>query len=111
MKIFVVFVLLLYACGCSVLQKSNAFTIDPASFLLTLDPGHPRMMMKDKDLGNLKKQYETDEALKKYAADVLAEADKDMGKPMLQYKDNHHGLHHRHSIPFLFYLLVLLFLV
>jgi len=86
MKIFVVFVLLLYACGCSVLQKSNAFTIDPASFLLTLDPGHPRMMMKDKDLGNLKKQYETDEALKKYAADVLAEADKDMGKPMLQYK-------------------------
>ena len=86
MKIFVVFVLLLYVCGCSVLQKSNASTIDPATFLSTLDPNHPRLMMKDKDLANLRKQYETDEALKKYVADVLAEADKDMGKPLLQYK-------------------------
>ncbi len=86
MKFFAVFILFLYICGCSVFHKSDAFAVDPETFLSTLDPAHPRLIMKDADLATLKKQYETDETLKRYVADVLARADKDMEKPMLKHK-------------------------
>jgi len=86
MKFFAIFLLVLCFGACSAFHKSDAFAIDPATFLSTLDAAHPRLMMKDAELSTLKKQYETDETLKRYVADVLARADKDMEKPMLAHK-------------------------
>jgi len=60
--------------------------IDPTAVLKTLDRGHPRLMLKDKDLERLKELYIEDNVLQKCVKDVLEEADECAGKPMLTYR-------------------------
>jgi dienelactone hydrolase len=57
-----------------------------ASVLSTLDPGHPRLMLKDVDLGRLKASYPDDPALQKCWRDVQKEADACLSKPPLVYE-------------------------
>jgi len=61
-------------------------SVDPSSVLKTLDNSHPRLMLKDKDLKNLKEQHAKDEVLQKCIRDVLEEADNCAGKSMLTYR-------------------------
>jgi hypothetical protein len=86
MKSFVFYSLILCLCGCSHFNKSEEFSVNPETVLSTLDPVHPRLMLKDADLANLKKQHETDETLKRYVGDVLEKADTYLEKPMLIHK-------------------------
>lgn len=57
----------------------------PADVLSSLDKNHPRLMLKDKDLQQLKEQYESDKTLQKCVQDVLAEADGYINARMLTY--------------------------
>ena len=59
---------------------------DPSDVLKTLDKGHPRLMLKDKDLERLKERYTEDKVLQKCVKDVLEEADDCAAKSMLTYK-------------------------
>jgi len=61
-------------------------TVDPATVLSTLDKSHPRLMLKDRDLQDLKKQYAEDKVLQKCVADVLRSAQGYLKKPKLTYK-------------------------
>ncbi len=58
---------------------------EPPDVLSTLDENHPRLMLKDKDLQQLKKQYQADKTLQKCVQDVLAEADGYINARMLTY--------------------------
>jgi hypothetical protein len=58
---------------------------EPSAVLSTLDKNHPRLMLKDKDLQRLKRQYAEDEALQKCVKDVLRQADRYMDQPKLTY--------------------------
>jgi len=58
----------------------------PSEVLSTLYRSHPRLMLKDKDLQKLKKQYTKDEVLQKCMKDVLEQANSCLDKPMLTYK-------------------------
>lgn len=58
---------------------------DSPDVLSTLDKNHPRLMLKDKDLQQLKKQCQSDKTLQKCLRDVLAEADSCMNARMLTY--------------------------
>jgi len=60
--------------------------VDSSTVLKTLFKSHPRLMLKDKDLGRLKKLYTEDKVLQKCVRDVLKEADKCTGKSMLTYR-------------------------
>jgi hypothetical protein len=68
------------------LATENDFIVEPSVVLKTLDKGHPRLMLKDKDLESLKKQYPKDEVLKKCVRDVLGQADVYLDRPVLRYK-------------------------
>ncbi len=57
-----------------------------ASVLSTLDTGHPRLMLKDADLGVLKACYAEDKALQKCWQDVKEDADRRLDRPALVYK-------------------------
>jgi len=61
-------------------------TINPSTVLETLDKGHPRLMLKDKDLETLKKRHTEDTVLQKCLKDALREADTCAGKSMLTYR-------------------------
>jgi Heparinase II/III-like protein len=54
--------------------------------LSTLDKGHPRLMLKDLDLGRLRASYSEDEALQKCWQDVRADAENCLKKKPLVYK-------------------------
>jgi hypothetical protein len=86
MKIPVLYVLMLYLCGCSMFNKSEELSMDPNTILSTLDPVHPRLILKDNDLASLKKLHETDETLQRYVRDVIEKADTYLDKAMLKHK-------------------------
>jgi len=78
-------VLMVLVCCDGLLAQQEKFIVDPSAVLSTLDKGHPRLMLKDKELKNLRKQYAKDEVLQKCIRDVLKQADSYMKKPMLTY--------------------------
>jgi hypothetical protein len=67
------------------LLRTGLLFAQPADVLSTLDKNHPRLMLKDRDLQQLKEQYKSDRALQKCVQDVLAEADGYLDKPALTY--------------------------
>ena len=69
-----------------VLAAEDEFNIEPSTVLETLDKGHPRLMLKDKDLESLKKQHPKDEVLQKCVRDVLRQADEYLDRPVLTYR-------------------------
>ena len=76
-------VVLLVVTGC----QKNAATADPVvelpkltGILSTLQMAHPRLLLTDARLQELKTMSATDDRLKKYASDVIAQADKDIFK-------------------------------
>ena len=74
------------ACCFAALAPGAEVVVEPSSVLNTLDKGHPRLMLKDKDLANLRKQYAKDKVLQKCIKDCLERADSYYKKPMLTYK-------------------------
>jgi hypothetical protein len=58
----------------------------PAAVLSTLDAAHPRLMLKDQDLGILKACLAEDPALQKCWRDVQQDADRCLGRPALVYR-------------------------
>ena len=60
--------------------------VDPNTVLNTLDKNHPRLMLKDDRLQQLKTLHEKDEVLQKYIKDLIAVADYYLEKPPLIYK-------------------------
>ena len=67
--------------------KKNTATADPVielpkltGILSTLQLAHPRLLLTDARLQELKTMSATDDRLKKYASDVIAQADKDIFK-------------------------------
>ena len=81
----IVFVIILTCCHHS-WAAEDEFNVEPSTVLKTLDKGHPRLMLKDKDLENLKKQYAKDKVLQKCVRDVLRQADGYLNRPVLRYK-------------------------
>jgi len=65
---------------------SAAGAATQASVLSTLDASHPRLMLKDTDLGLLKACYAEDKALQKCWQDVKEDADRCLNRPALVYK-------------------------
>jgi hypothetical protein len=59
---------------------------EPISILSTLEPRHPRLMLKDADLGRLRASYSEDPALRKCVADVCKDANDCLARPPLVYK-------------------------
>jgi len=82
---FVALAVVLVCCH-STLTPANEKITDSSSVLETLDRNHPRLMLKDKDLENLKEQYAKDKVLQKCLRDVIEEADDCAGKSMLTYR-------------------------
>jgi len=74
------------ACSYVTLAPAKEVAIDSSTVLETLDKSHPRLILKDKDIESLKKQYEEDKVLQKCLKDVLEQADADLEKPMLTYR-------------------------
>jgi len=68
------------------LAADKEFIVEPSAVLKTLDKGHPRLMLKDKDLQALKKQYAKDKVLQKCLQDVLKQADGYIDRPVLTYR-------------------------
>ncbi|MEI6809868.1 MAG: hypothetical protein WCN95_14215, partial [bacterium] len=54
--------------------------------LKTLKKAHPRLLMTDERLDELKKLHKTDPLLQHYVADVLKAADQDLTAPLLKYE-------------------------
>ncbi|HUS74144.1 MAG TPA: heparinase II/III family protein, partial [Sedimentisphaerales bacterium] len=82
---FVVLAVILTCCH-HALALDEEFIVEPSAVLKTLDKGHPRLMLKDKDLESLKKQYAKDKVLQKCLRDVLKQADEYIDRPVLTYK-------------------------
>ena len=82
---FVGAVTILSCCYSTTLAAKQPIT-DSSAVLETLEKGHPRLMLKDKDLENLKALHTEDKALQKCLRDVLEEADECAGRPMLTYR-------------------------
>ena len=59
--------------------------IELSGILKTLQKEHPRLLLTDARLQELKTMSNTDAKLKKYAADVVAQADKDIFKSPIQH--------------------------
>jgi hypothetical protein len=59
---------------------------DSSTVLKTLDKGHPRLLLKDKELQHLKELYIEDKVLQKCVQDVLGQADSCAGRSMLTYR-------------------------
>ncbi len=85
MRRFIGAVTILSCCYSTVLAAEQPAT-DSSAVLETLEKAHPRLMLKDKDLENLKALHTKDELLQKCLRDVLEEADQCAGKPMLTYR-------------------------
>ena len=68
------------------LAVGEEFIVEPSAVLKTLDKGHPRLMLKDKELQALKKQYAKDKVLQKCLQDVLKQADAYVERPVLTYR-------------------------
>jgi hypothetical protein len=81
----IIVLLVALTCIWASLVQAKETTADSPAVLASLDKGHPRLMLKDKDLENLKQQYASDKVLQKCLKDVLEEADACLGRPMLTY--------------------------
>ena len=81
----IVSVIILVCCHHS-LAADSEFNVEPSAVLKTLDKGHPRLMLKDKGLQALKKQYAKDKVLQKCVKDVLKQADEYIDRPVLTYR-------------------------
>jgi len=66
-------------------QDAPAASPKSADILARLRPGHPRLVLTNSRLTQLKKLAQTDKLLAKAVADVLAQADKQIKKPELVY--------------------------
>ena len=73
-------------CLSAALAPAEEFVVDPAEVLKTLDKGHPRLMLKDKALQDLKARYAEDKVLQKCIRDVISAADGYLSRPVLKYK-------------------------
>ncbi len=82
---FVALVTILTCCHAT-LAPAKEVIIDSSKVLTTLDRNHPRLMLKDKDLEKLKKQYAKDKVLQKCLKDVLQQADVYCERPVLTYR-------------------------
>jgi len=82
---FVALVMVLVCCH-PALAVDEKVVVEPSAVLSTLDRGHPRLMLKDKDLKALKKQYAKDKVLQKCLRDVLKQADAYCKRPVLTYR-------------------------
>ena len=60
-------------------------TPELTGILTTLREEHPRLLLTDERLQELKSLSNTDQTLKRYAADVIARADKDIPKQPIQH--------------------------
>jgi hypothetical protein len=58
----------------------------PGKMLATLDPSHPRLILKDPDLAALRKLLETDSLLQKCRDDLLKSADHLVRQPPIVYQ-------------------------
>jgi hypothetical protein len=81
----IIVLLVALTCIWASLVQARETTADSPAVLASLDKGHPRLMLKDKDLENLKQQYASDKVLQKCLKDVLEEADACLDRPMLKY--------------------------
>ena len=59
---------------------ANEVAMDPATVLDSLDPQHPRLMLKDDRLRELKERAKSDAILARYVEQVLARADRYLEK-------------------------------
>ena len=66
-------------------QNTQTGTPNPETLLNTLDQNHPRLMLKDDQLAQLKTLWQTDSNLKKIVSDVITEADKLISKAPLKH--------------------------
>jgi hypothetical protein len=67
-------------------SASSAEVAKPASVLSSLEAKHPRLMLKELDLGRLRASYPEDPALQKIWADVQREAERCLGRRTLVYE-------------------------
>jgi Domain of unknown function (DUF4962)/Heparinase II/III-like protein len=64
----------------------NAVEIDPETFLSSLDKRHPRLLLKDDALAELKSNLDSDEVLQAYYKNVIKNANAYITKATLVYK-------------------------
>jgi hypothetical protein len=77
---------ILASCLFAALTPAEEFVVNPAEVLKTLDKGHPRLMLKDKVLQDLKARYAEDKVLQRCIKDVIDSAEGYLGRPVLKYK-------------------------
>ncbi|HCY41580.1 MAG TPA: heparinase [Prolixibacteraceae bacterium] len=75
----------LHSCEKTEAQAVPEPEIELTGILKTLQKEHPRLLLTDARLQELKTMSNTDAKLKKYAADVVAQADKDIFKSPIQH--------------------------
>lgn len=91
LKQIVVIILLLFqfsilpSCEKTEAQPIPEPEVELTGILKTLQKEHPRLLLTDARLQELKNLSNTDAKLKKYAADVVAQADKDIFKSPIQH--------------------------
>ena len=73
-------------CSCVAVEKADGALPADASVLSTLDAAHPRLMLKDKDLGRLKACHSEDPALQKCWRDTLEDAEGCLKRSPLVYR-------------------------
>jgi len=73
-------------CSCVAVEAADGALPVDESVLSTLDAVHPRLMLKDEDLGRLKVCYPEDPALQKCWRDVEEDADACLKRKPLVYK-------------------------
>lgn len=76
---------MLAAAACLRAQDKPTAASSAADILARLRPGHPRLVLTDQRLAELKKLAQTDKLLAKAVRDVIAQADALAGKPELVY--------------------------
>jgi len=81
-----IIVIVLLSCASRVLAEDGQFRINPNEVLKGLDKNHPRLMLKDADLQELKRQYANDKVLQKCIKDVIKRADSYLERPRLKHQ-------------------------
>ena len=66
--------------------SSNAGSAEPPDTLKTLKKDHPRLLMTDERLKELKAIHESDPLLRAYVAQAIEAADRDLTAPPLAYE-------------------------
>ena len=59
---------------------------DATKVLETLEPGHPRLFLKEADLAALRARAKTDPVLQKCVNDVIRQADRYVGRDPVEYR-------------------------